>query len=68
MQPAYLTPGSFYKEWKTLIFKLSHIGGKLTDTIRASMQHRKSKLMNSDVLLLAIYVDPKYKITYTKSN
>ena len=66
MQTADLTPGSFYKEWKTLIFKLSHIGGKLTDAIRASMQHREAKLMNNDVLLLAIYVDPKYRITSNK--
>ena len=32
MQSAHLTPGSFYKERKTLIFKLSHVGGKLADT------------------------------------
>ena len=63
MQSAHLTPGSFYKEWKTQIFKLSHIGGKLADAIRASMQHRDAKLMNNDVLLSAIYVDPKYRIT-----
>ena len=54
MQSAHLTPGSFYKEWKTIIFKLSHIGGKLADAIRASMQHREAKVMNNDVLLLAI--------------
>ena len=63
MQSAHLTPGSFYKEWKTLIFKLSHIGGKLDNAIRASMQHRKAKLMNNDVLLSAIYVDHKYEIS-----
>ena len=66
MQSAHLTPGSFYKEWKTLIFKPSNIGGKLADAIRASMQHREAKLMNNDVLLLAIYVDPKYRITSNK--
>ena len=66
MQSAHLTPGSFYKEWKTLIFKLSHIGIKLADAIRASMQHREAKLMNNDVLLSAIYVDPKYSITLNK--
>ena len=66
MQSAHLTPGSFYKEWKTIIFKLSHIGGKLADAIRASMQHREAKLMNNDVLLSAIYVDPKYRITLNK--
>ena len=54
MQSAHLTPGSFYKEWKTLIFKLSHVGGKVADAIRASMQHRETKLINNDVLLSAI--------------
>ena len=62
MQSAHLTPGSFYKERKTLIFKLSHIGGKLADAIRASMQHREAKLMNNDVILSSIYVDPKHRI------
>ena len=66
MQTAHLTPGSFYKEWKTLIFKLLHIGGKLADAIRACMQHREAKFMNNDVLLSAIYVDPKYRITLNK--
>ena len=58
MQSAHLTPGSFYKEWKTLIFKFSQIGGKLADAITASMQRRETRLMNNDVLLSAIYVDP----------
>ena len=66
MQSAHLTPGSFYKEWKTLIFKLSHVGGKVADAIRASMQLRETKLMNNDVILSAIYVDPKYRITLNK--
>ena len=66
MQSPHLTPGSFYKERKTLIFKPSHIGGKLADAIRASMQYRDAKLMNNDVLLSAIYVDPKYRITLNK--
>ena len=66
MQSAHLTTGSFYKEWKTLIFKLSHVGGKVADAIRASMQHRETKLMNNDVLLSAIYIYPKYRITLNK--
>ena len=66
MQSAHSTPGSFYKEWKTLIFKLSHVSGKLADAIRASIQHREAKLMNNDVLLSAIYVDPKYRTTLNK--
>ena len=66
MQSAHLTQGSFFKEWKTPIFKLSHIGGKLADAFTASMQHREAKLMNNDALLTAIYVDPKYRITINR--
>ena len=66
MQSAHLTPGSFYKEWNTLIFKLLRIGGKLADAIRASMQHREAKLVNNDVLLSAIFVDLEYRITLNK--
>ena len=30
------------------------------------MQHREAKVMNNDLLLLATYVDPKYRITSNK--
>ena len=66
MQFAHLTPGSFFKEGKTPIFKLSHIAGKLAVAIKASMQRREAKLMNNDVLWSAIYADPKYRITLNK--
>ena len=63
MQAANLTPGSFLKEWKTLIFTFSRIGGKVADAIKDLMNRREKTLMNNDVLFSAIYVDPKYRLT-----
>ena len=45
---------------------LSHISGKNADAIRESMLYREEKLMNDDVLLLAIYVNSRYRITLNK--
>ena len=36
-----VTPGSFYKEWKKLYFRLSQIGGMLVDAIKSSMECRE---------------------------
>ena len=66
MQAANLTPGSFLKEWKTLIFTFDRIGGKVANAIKNSMHRREKTLMNNDVLLSAIYVDPKYRLTLSE--
>ena len=66
MQVANLTPGSFLKEWKTLIFTFDRIGGKVADAIKDSLNQRENTLMNNDVLLSAVYIDPKYRLTLSE--
>ena len=63
LQAADLTPGSFFKEWKKLIFKFSQIGDILADAMRTSMECREKALLDSNVLLAAVYVDPMYRVT-----
>ena len=63
LQAAYLTPGSFFKECKKLIFKFSQIGGILADAMRTSMECHKNVLLDSNMLLAAVYVDPIYRAT-----
>ena len=63
LQAANLTPGSFFKEWKKLIFKFSQIGDILTDAMRISMECREKVLLDNNVLLAAVYVDPIYRVT-----
>lgn len=61
-QESYLTPGSFYKEWKSLICKLSQIGGLIANGIKNSMECREIHFLDNNILLAAIYVDPNYRI------
>lgn len=61
-----LTPGSFYKEWKSLIFKFSQTGGMIADAIKTSMLRREKSLLDNSLLLAAIYVDPMYRITLSE--
>ena len=63
LQEADLTPGSFFKEWKKLIFKFSQIGGILADAMRTSMERREKVLLENNVLLAAVFVDPMYRVT-----
>nr|XP_022908982.1 uncharacterized protein LOC111420259 [Onthophagus taurus] len=62
LQSADLTPGVFLKEWKNLIFNLSKIEGPIAEGIRSSMIRRESLLLDNDILLAAIYIDPMYRI------
>ena len=65
MQAANLTPGSVLKEWKSLNFIFDRIRGKITGAIKDSMNRSEKTRMNNDVLLSAVYVDPKYRLTLT---
>ena len=58
LHAADLTPGSFFKERKKLIFKFSQIGDILADAMRTSMECREKVLLDNNVLLAAVYVDP----------
>lgn len=62
LQEAELTPGSFIKEWKTLHFRLSGIGELIAEEVLKSMQRREATLMDNDILLAGIYVDPMYRV------
>lgn len=64
-QAAELTPGQFFKEWRRLSYRLSQIGGIVADSIRASMLRREELLLDNNVLLAAIYVDPMHRILLT---
>ena len=55
--------GSFFKEWKKLIFKFSQICDILVDAMRTSIECREKVLLDNNVLLAAVYVDPLYRVT-----
>ena len=50
-----------------LIFRLTQNGGPLAEDIRDSMVRQESILIDNDILLVAIYVDPMYRISLTES-
>ena len=51
LQAANLIPGSFFKEWKKLIFKFSQIGDILANAMRKSMKCYGKVLLDNNVLL-----------------
>ena len=63
LQAGNLTTGSFFKEWKKLIFKFSQIGGILADAMRTPMECCKKILLDNNVPLAAVYVDPMLRVT-----
>jgi len=65
LQAADLTPGTFYMEWKKLLFKFTQIGGSLDHAMKASMEKGETVLLEN-VLLAAVSVDPMYRITLTE--
>ncbi|XP_077975500.1 uncharacterized protein LOC144431349 [Styela clava] len=66
LQAQDLTPGSSYKEWKNLIYKLSQSSSIIADAIKAFMLRREKCLLDNPVLLAAIYVDPMYRVTLSE--
>ena len=54
LKTADLTSGTFYKEWKKLIFMFTQINGALANTIKTLMERRKKVLLDNDVLLGAV--------------
>ncbi|XP_076057964.1 uncharacterized protein LOC143035181 isoform X2 [Oratosquilla oratoria] len=63
LQATDLTPGLFYKEWKNLFSYLSCTGSIIADGIMKSMLCRESTVLDNDILLAAVYVDPMYRVT-----
>jgi hypothetical protein len=50
LQAEDLTPGTFLKEWKNLIFRLSQAGGQIADGIVASMKKREALLLENKII------------------
>ena len=55
LQAADLTPGSFLKEWKNLIFKFSQIGGILADAMRTRAYARRGLVLGLKTPLSLIF-------------
>ncbi|KAM4053246.1 LOW QUALITY PROTEIN: uncharacterized protein ACNLHF_005976 [Anomaloglossus baeobatrachus] len=62
LQAEDLTPGIFLKEWKNLMFRLSQRGGLIASGIATSMKRREELLLQNNILLEAVYVDPMHRI------
>ncbi|XP_073429431.1 uncharacterized protein [Dendrobates tinctorius] len=62
LQTEDLTPGIFLKEWKNLMFRLSQRGGLIASGIATSMKRREELLLQNNILLAAVYVDPMHRI------
>ncbi|GFG29456.1 hypothetical protein Cfor_08213, partial [Coptotermes formosanus] len=57
-----LTPGKFLLEWKSLLYRLNKNGGLIAEGIASSMMKRESLLLENEILLAAIYVDPMSRL------
>lgn len=67
MQANGLTPGVFFKEWKNIIFRLSKIpSSTIADGIKNAMLCREKHLLDNDILLAGIYVDPMVRSILTE--
>ncbi|XP_039612247.1 uncharacterized protein LOC120531155 [Polypterus senegalus] len=62
LQCDYLTRCKFFLEWKSLMYRLNKSGGLIADGIASSMMKRESLLLDNEILLAAIYVDPMSRI------
>ncbi|KAM4018767.1 LOW QUALITY PROTEIN: uncharacterized protein ACNLHF_008010 [Anomaloglossus baeobatrachus] len=62
LQAEDLTPGIFLKQWKNLMFHLSQRGGLIASGIATSMKRREELLLQNNILLAAVYVDPVHQI------
>ncbi|KAM4028644.1 uncharacterized protein ACNLHF_023936 [Anomaloglossus baeobatrachus] len=62
LQAEDLTPGIFLKEWRNLMFRLSQRGGLIASGIATSMKRREELLLQNNILLAAVYVDPMHRI------
>ncbi|XP_073410249.1 uncharacterized protein [Dendrobates tinctorius] len=62
LQAEDLTPGIFIREWKNLLFCLSQRGGLIADGISASKKRRETPLLENNIFLAAVYVDPSHRI------
>ena len=58
----HLTPGTFVKEWKKGCFSLSRLV-VLWLTPLENLWRCEKILLDNDVLLVIVYVDPMYKVT-----
>ena len=62
LQEEDLTLSTFLWEWKKLIFNLSKAEGLIAEGIVSSMKKREGLLLENEILLAAVYIDPMNRI------
>jgi len=63
LQAEELTAGTFLWKWKILIFVLRHrVVGPISKAIITSMEKRETQLLNNDILLAAVFLDPPNQV------
>ena len=63
LQTTYLTSGTFYKEWKNVLFKFTQISSVVANAMKKSMEELDNVLLDMDVVLAEVYVDVMYTVT-----
>ena len=67
LQAEDLTAGQFLHQWKKLQFDLNKKGGLIAKGILDSMDKREPQLMDNDILLASVYVDPSNRLLLDES-
>lgn len=62
LQTEDLTPGAFFFEWRNLIYQLSSNDDPISSAITSSMNKREQLLLQNEILVAAIYIDPMSRI------
>lgn len=65
MQRETMTPGEFLKEWRHAYFKLEQVEGNLAAAMRAALLRRESRLLESRMILAAVFADARYRTLLT---
>lgn len=60
LQEANLLPGDFFATWLRCKLRLNNVKNSLAKALLAAMTKREPKVVENDVLLAAIYLDPRY--------
>ena len=61
-QAKELTAGEFLFEWKKLIFDMAKKGSPISEGYIKSMKRGEPQLTDNNIVLAAVFVDPKYRI------
>ncbi|XP_023224633.1 oocyte zinc finger protein XlCOF6-like [Centruroides sculpturatus] len=61
-----MTPGLFYKEWESLIFRYSKSDSNIANEIKNAIVFRENHLLDNNILLAGIYVYPMVRCLLTQ--